>query len=223
MIRRFRIFFILLALPLVVHGQEKDFRSWFTLGIEGELFNLLDLSVTPEIRLWDNSSRLEGFLAEADASVPVFKFLRFGLNYRYQADFENPEWTRNTNRYGIYGQASKKFSDLKISYRALYHQEYTDLNTSENGKIPLAQHRHKISIKYNNKDWKLSPSVSAEMFYTISPAYAAFEEKLRISAGIDYKISKLLEAGVGYKFQQEFYESNPLTSHILCLEVKIKL
>jgi hypothetical protein len=223
MIRRYKLILILLVLSLNAHGQQKDFRSWFTIGVGGELFNLLDVSVTPEVRLWDNSSRLEGFLTEVDASVPVFKFLRFGFNYRYQADFENPEQVSHTNRYGIYGQASKNFGDFKVSYRAFYHQEYTDMNTSELGKVPFVQHRHKISLKYGKKDWKLSPAVSAEMFYTISPAWDAFQERLRLSAGIDYEISEILEAGIGYKFQQEFYERNPLSSHILSLGLKVNL
>jgi hypothetical protein len=223
MIRRYKLFLILLVLSLNAHGQKQDFRSWFTIGVEGELFKLLDISVTPEVRLWDNSSRLEGFLTEADASVAVCNFLHFGLNYRYQADFENPGYVSNTNRYGVYAQASKNFGDFKLSYRAFYHQEYTDMNTSELGKVPFVQHRHKISLKYGKKDWKLSSAVSAEMFYTISPAWAAFQERLRLSAGIDYEISEKLEAGIGYKFQQEFYERNPLSSHILCLELKVNL
>jgi hypothetical protein len=223
MIRKCFICFILLAIPVSAHCQQKDFRTWFTVELEGELFNLLDISVVPEVRLWDNSSRLEGFLTEADASVPVLKYLRFGLNYRYQADMEDPGLIRNTNRYGIYGQASKKFGDLKITYRALYHQEYTDVNTSEWGKIPVIQHRHKISLKYTMKDLKLSASTSAEMFFTISPESASYQEKLRLSAGMDYEITEKIGVGVGYKYQQEFFKNNPLSSHILCIGFVIKI
>ncbi len=216
MIRKIAISVFTLALSITLWGQQQDLRSWYTIGLETELFNLIDVSLVPEVRLWDNSSRFEGFLAEADVSAPVLKLFRFGLNYRYQADFEKPDRTRQTNRYGIYGEVSHKLAGFKFTYRALYHREYTDMKSSELGYIPLAQHRHKITVRYKTKDWKISPAVSAEMFYTLSPEWAAYEEKLRLSGGIKYEITKFLEAEIGYKYQQEFYESNPLTSHILC-------
>jgi hypothetical protein len=216
-IRNFLVCLILVALTHSLLGQEKDFRSWYTIEVGGELFNFIDISVTPEIRFWDNSSRFEGFLTEGDLSAAVTKFLRFGLNYRYQADFEREDGLHQTNRYGIYGELSQKFSGLKITYRAFYHREYTDINNSELGSIPLSQHRHKLSLKYSRKGWKLSPSVSAEMFFTLSPEWNAFQEKLRFSAGMQYKLTKKIDLELGYKYQQEYFEKNPLTSNILCV------
>jgi hypothetical protein len=173
--------------------------------------------------LWDNSTRLEGILAEADASIPLVKIIRFGLNYRYQVDFENPESLSKTNRYGLYGQTAWKLSNFKVSYRAFYHLEYTDLKTSENGNIPFQQHRHKLAVNYAKKSWDITPSVSAEMFYSISTPSVVFQEKLRLSAGIDYEVSKKMELGIGYKFQKELYENNPLLSHMLFVGLKFKL
>ena len=223
-----RRFIILLGifLPVItttLPGQSTDFRSWYTIGLETELFKRVNVSIEPEIRFWDNSSRFEGFLTEADVSVKAAKFLSFGLNYRYQADFEKENRVRQTNRYGVYGELSQKFSGLKITYRAFYNREYTDLNSSELGTLPLAQHRHKLSVKYSRKKWKLSPAVSGEMFFTISPEWAAYEEKLRLSAGLQYKITKKIDLELEYKYQQEYFERNPLTSNILCLGANFEL
>jgi hypothetical protein len=222
-IRGLFVCMVLLAIGRSSWGQTNDLRTWYTIGLESELFKLVDVSVTPEIRLWDNSSRFEGFLTEADLSIPVFNVLRFGLNYRYQADFENDDQVRQSNRFGVYGEASQKIQRFRLTYRAFYDQEYTDMNNAELGKVPVVQHRHKISIRYRNKNWKLSPAASAEMFFTMSPEWAASQEKLRLSAGIQYEITRRLALGLGYKFQQEFFENNPLASHILYLELNFNL
>jgi hypothetical protein len=222
-VRNFILYLILLLFSVSVQAQKKDFRTWYSVEIEGEGFNLIDYSITPELRLWDNSSRFEGFLAEADVSVPVIKILRFGLNYRYQTDFEKENHIRQTNRFGIYAEASQKLQDFKFTYRALYLREYTDMYNSEKGFIPLVQHRHKISVKYRRKKWKIEPSVSAEMFFTLNPEWIASQEKLRVTAEVQYAFSKKLKLGLGYKYQQEYYETNPLTSHIVSLEFDIKI
>jgi hypothetical protein len=222
-IRNSYLYIIILVLSQSLNGQVKDFRTWYSLGVEGELFNLVDFDVTPEVRFWDNSSRLGSFLTEADASVPVFGFLRFGLNYRYQAVFDRKKLVSELNRYGIYAELTQKVERFRFTYRALYHQEYQDFNTSELGKIPVVQHRHKFSVRYRNKDWKISPAVSGEWFFTLSPDWEASQEKLRLSAGIDYELTKMIELGISYKYQQEFYENNPITSHIGNFELVIKL
>jgi hypothetical protein len=223
-IRQFYWCIFFLVLSKSVYGQQKDFRTWCTIEVEGELFNLIDFSVAPEVRFWDNSSRFDGLLTEADLSVPIIKkYLRIGLNYRYQADFEDKLNIEQTNRFGIYGELSQKLRGFKFTYRAYYLREYTDMYTSEKGPIPLAQHRHKLTLRYKNKQWKISPYVSAEMFYTLSPAWNADREKLRISTGIRYALTKKIDLGVGYKYQQEYYENNPLTSNILSVEFNIEL
>jgi hypothetical protein len=222
-IRNINVYIILLALSMSLQAQQKDFRMWYTIGIEGKLINLIDVALIPELRLRDNSSRFEGILTEADASIPVFNILRFGLNYRYQADFEREDQVSQTNRFGIYAEAGKKIQGFRLSYRVLYHQEYTDINNSELGKIPVLQHRHKISLKYSKKKWKISPSISAEMFFTLRPEWIASQEKLRLSAGIQYALTKKLNLGLGYKFQQEYFESNPLSIHIVSFELNLNL
>jgi hypothetical protein len=223
MFRRSFSFFIFLLLPVFAMGQEEDFRTWWDLELEGELFNLVDFSVAPEIRLWDNSTRLESFLATADLSVPVTKFLRFGLEYRHEINYKREDMTRNLNRFGIYTELDCRIERLRMAYRAMYHSEYTNISRDEEGKIPESVHRHKISFKYRRKGWDIAPMASAEMFYTIRPRWNNYQQKLRITAGLQYRLTKDININLQYKYQQEYYENNPLTSHIISTGIEYEL
>ncbi len=223
MFRRSFSFLILLLLPVFAMGQEKDFRTWWDFELEGELFKLVDFSVTPEFRLWDNSTRLESFLATTDVSIPVAKFLRFGVEYRHEINYKRVDLTRNLNRFGIYGELDHSIERLRIAYRAMYLNEYTNIYRDEEGKIPESMHRHKISFKYRRKGWDIAPMASAEMFYTIRPRWNNYQQKLRITAGLQYRLTKDININLQYKYQQEYYENNPLTSHIISTGIEYEL
>lgn len=205
------------------YSQREDFRTWWAVEVEGELFDLIDFSISPELRLWDNSSRFESVLAEIDLSAPVTKFFRIGGMYRYQ--FENIGLNRDKfiNRMGAYVEFDTKIERLKLAYRAMYQQEYTNASTTEMGNVPESQHRHKISFRYRGKGWDLYPHIAGEIFYTINPGWNSYQQKLRLTAGLKYRFTKDINIGFSYKFQTEYYENNPLTSHILSTSLEFEL
>jgi len=224
MLRNFFLYFCLLIASLVqINAQRNDFRSWINFELEGELFNLIDFSIIPEVRLWDNSTRFEGFLTEVDASVPLTKFFRLGTEYRYQIDRDRVYNLDIINRFGIYAELDHRIGDLRMAYRAMYLQEYTNIYTRELGLIPESIHRHKVTLRYRNKKWHLAPGISAEWFFTLAPSWVNYQEKLRLTAGVQYRLTNKINLGIDYKYQQEFYENNPLSSHIFCVGAEYRL
>ena len=210
--------FTVLSLLLVFSSaktQVTDFQTRWGIEVSGELFNLIDVEVNPEIRFWDNSSRYETFVTELEASVPVTKYLRFGLLYRQEMQNKNQEYVHYGNRFGAFGQADYKIHRLKIAYRLIYQQEYMDWHTSESGYIPVIEHRHKVSLKYNIRKSKFEPSVAGEMFFTVRPESQNGKEKIRITAGLSYKLNKHNDISLQYKWQRELFENNPFTVNIL--------
>ncbi len=212
-----------LLLASVVSGQETAFRTWWSAELEGELFDLVDFSITPELRFFDNSSRLDGFLTEFDASVPVTKWLRLGGKYRYQYQVVNPDIPKYIHRLNAYFELDESLKRFDFKYRAMYQQEYENLNRSEDGRIPNIQHRHKVGVRYDGKGWDITPLVSAEWFFTAYPAWQNYQQKLRLTAGIRYRLTKEIDLGLDYKFQKEFYENNPVSSHILAFKFSYEL
>jgi predicted porin len=217
------LFAIILIMPFRAFSQETDFDTWITLELKGKLFKLVNFDVVPELRLWDNSTRVESMLGEVEVSVPLNKYFQFGVAYRAQLDVSTPDYNKRNHRFSIFAEANYKIKRLRIGYRAAYHQEYTNIHTSELGDVPETQHRHKISLKYNIKKSGFSPYVSAEMFFTLKPEWKDRERKLRTSLGIQYKINKKISASMEYKFQRQFYTIDPKTDHILGLGMEYNL
>ncbi len=223
MIRKSFPFLLLLLLPLFARAQKNDFRTWYNLELEGEAFKLVDFSVSPELRLWNNSSRLESVLISTDLSVPVTKFLRLGTRYRFQIDYVKDDLTKYIHRYGFYAEFDYRIERLRMAYRAMYQNEYANYSRSEDGRIPESVHRHKISFKYRRKGWDITPGVAAEMFFTVRPKWINYQQKLRLTAGFQYRITKDININLHYKYQQEYYENNPLTSHIISTGIEYEL
>jgi hypothetical protein len=61
------------------------------------------------------------------------------------------------------------------------------------------------------------------MFFTINPGWMSYQQKLRLTAGAKYRLTKKINIGLAYKFQTEYYENNPLTSHILSTSLEFEL
>lgn len=223
MCRKIFAFLIFLLVPFLAQAQKEDFRTWYNFELEGELFNLVDFTVSPELRLWDNSTRLESVLARTSLSVPVTKFLRLGVRYRYQTDYVRKDYTKYIHRYGLWAEFDYKIARLRMAYRAIYQNEYTNFSRSEDGRHPEIVHRHKVSFKYRGKGWDITPLLAAEMFFLIRPKEINYQQKLRLTAGFKYRITKDLKLNLSYKYQQEYYENNPLTSHIISTGIEYEL
>jgi predicted porin len=217
------LFAIVLFIPCIAESQVKDFDTWITLELKGSLFKHVKYDLTPELRLWDNSTRVESMLTELDVSVPFAKYFELGVLYRYQLDITEPDYNQRINRFGVFGQITYKVKRLKISYTGTYQQEYTNLNTSELGNVPENQHRHKIGLKYNIRKSKITPFASAEMYFTVKPAWKAQESKLRTSIGLEYKFSKKINAYIDYKYQKQFNNTNAKTDYILGMGMEYDL
>lgn len=222
-LRKIGIFLLLVCLPFGATGQTTVFRTWWAAELRGELFNLVDFAVTPELRFFDNSSRFESVQIELDASVPITKWFRLGGMYRHQTDVIRSDQPKYVNRFNGYAKFDTKVERLRMAYRIMYQQEYENMNISEEGKIPDIQHRHKVSFKYRPKGWDITPVLAGEMFFTVAPEWRKYQQKLRLTAGIEYRLTKKMDLGLAYKFQQEYYEDDPVTSNIIAVKFSYQL
>jgi hypothetical protein len=197
-------------------AQRQDFQSWWQFEVSGELFNLIDFEVSPEMRFNNNSSSFRSMHSDFDLSVPISKYFRFGSNYRLQQKYlQNNSYL--INRFGTYGKLDYKVRRFRIDYRAMYQWEFVGVNTRELGQVPYQEHRHKLSASYYRKRWDLRPKISSEFFFLHKPDFILSSKKYRISMSLSYRINKNLDWDISYKYQNEFYETNPLQAHIVAM------
>ncbi|MFT3738604.1 MAG: DUF2490 domain-containing protein [Breznakibacter sp.] len=201
-------------------AQKQDFGAWYALSIEKPLFRWLEVSVSPELRYYDNHSRLKSWLIETDLTVKINPYLRVGALYRYAVDFSDMDANERNNRLGVFAKASYRIKPFDLSYRCQLQEQFTNYHSSENGKIPEVVWRHKFEIAYSKKKYDFKPYAYAEWFRTVSPGWDANEQKLRFSIGLDYDFTKKLKASIGYVQQSEYNVKNPLTMHIIATQIK---
>jgi hypothetical protein len=200
-------------------GQENDFGGWYSATINREVLKDVDVSVSPELRFFDNHSRLDSWILETDVAYKLNNFLKFGGLYRYSVDFTDPDANERKHRWGLYGKLSYRLKPIDISYRCLFQQEYSNYYSSPNGTVPENVWRNKVQIKYDRKKQDWAPYAYAEMFYTAFPEWKEGRQKLRLSTGIEYKINKEFDLSVGYLMNKEIGVANPMTTHVIAVNI----
>lgn len=217
------VFIILSIISISSFSQRKDFQTWWSLGLEGKAFKKLSYEISPELRLYNNSASLKSVFLELDANYEAFKFLHIGGRYRLQERFYYDELNHVANRFGIYGQFRQRIGGLRVRYRAMYLWEYIGFNTRDYGEIPFEEHRHRLTLRYFKKGWKLRPMVAGEAFFLRRPTFVLGERKYMLKTGADYKINKRLSFGLFYRFQTEYYANNPWNVHIFTSKLSYRL
>lgn len=199
-----------------IQAQRQDLQSWWRFEFDGELLDLIDFEISPEMRFNRNSSNFRSIHTDFDLSVPITKYFRLGGNYRIQKKLVQ-NYSYLVNRFGTYGKIDYRIRRLRLDYRAMYQWEFIGRNTRELGHIPLQEHRHKIAATYYRKRWDLRPKISYEFFFLHKPDFILSSKKYRISIGVSYRISKNLDWDISYKYQNEFYVNDPQKSHIIAM------
>ena len=206
---------LIIVLSGKLFGQTSDFKTWTGVSVEAEPVKNLNLEITPEVRLDDNSSKFQSFVTDVGVEYEVTKFLDLGLLYRHSCKYKPEDGYSHANRFSGYIVLSRKIERVQISYRALYEQEYIRMNTSEDGNIPEHMHRHKIGAKYNIRKNPITPELNGELFVAINNEKENTPALYRINTGASYKINKHWRVKLLYRFQKELNVNDPLSSHIL--------
>ena len=203
----------------IVHAQEQDVRGWYSGTVDHELFDFLDVSLSPEIRFKDNHSQLDGWLVESEFSVKATDWFRVGTFYRFQMEKDIDIGYDKNHRFGISGKFDYKIKPIEFYYRSAYHYEYSNINSSKNGKVPEAVWRHKIQAKYDRKKVDYHPFIAFEYFQVMNPMVDRGPQKIRLKAGSDYELNKRYTISLSYVYQKDILKNNPSTSHIIALDL----
>ncbi|WP_430816471.1 DUF2490 domain-containing protein [Carboxylicivirga sp. RSCT41] len=206
----------------LLFAQQQDMLTWYGFKVEGGLNKKLGYSIEPELRLFENTSRVHSWLTEVSLYYELHKRIEAGGLYRYQVEYDKPDYNERIHRVAAYLNFNYKIKRFRWRYRAMLQNEYRNVLTSNDGLNNHMGHRHKLSLKYYRKKWKLRPSAGMEYYFSVRPATHSGRWKSRYFAGLDYRMSKELSFGVTYKLQDEFNVREPDQYHIFQLGVEYK-
>ena len=202
-------------------AQENDAGLWTSVTIEKEVVKDLDLIVTEEVRFNENITEAGAILTDAGLEYKIWKGFRAGLFYRYTCRRRIDDSYSRLHR--VYSDLAykQKIRRFELGYRARFQVQYKDFSTSETGHVPEWYFRQKLSVSYNTKS-RFDPYLGCELWYWIDPVWSRFDN-LRLTAGVNVRITKIHSVDLGYLVNKEFNVVDPLTSWVVFAGYKVRL
>lgn len=182
--------FLTFMAPFHCLAQIDDVGLWLGVNIQSNITRQLEGSLTEQLRLSNDATRINLILSDLGLDYSFSKKLKVGLHYRFI----------NRNKENYYSKRHRFYADIawkeKVKFisftlRERIQEQFSDYNSSETGKIPEWVLRSKLTAKID-LDKKYIPYLSFEVFYLIDNAK---EENgitdFRYETGINYEFNRI--------------------------------
>ena len=237
----------LLMLPLASAAQSDDFGVWTSVGAEKKINKKVSVGLEAELRTRDDVSELDRWSVGLDGQYKITKWLKVSAGYSLLNDNNRKITYKETNgrpnklaeywgvrhRFNVSLTGSRKFGNLQVSLRERWQYTYRpsktidqrwDFDDEEFDNKPKTYNargknvlRSRLQMSHDIPNCHLEPYVSAEAFNAWSV------EKMRYTAGADWKISKKHAVGIYYLYQSVHDDDdNEPNRHVLGVEYKFK-
>lgn len=181
--KKFLIVIFVLASAASAYSQEGT-SLWTGVGLEKKVNKKIELSFATQVRMPENISYAQVYLAEFGVSYKLLKNLDISGYYRFinRRKDETKLW-KNRHRFYVDLAYDQKFGLIKFENRLRYQHQFQD-NDGEVG-FDSSYLRNKIELSYPNKT-KITPYISGDLFYEIGNTI----NQLRPAVGVNYKLNK---------------------------------
>ncbi|NQU86825.1 MAG: DUF2490 domain-containing protein, partial [Mariniphaga sp.] len=201
--------FVLLLFVLPGKAQEKDFGFWAGFELQKEINKRFDFEVELGHRLAENlTQRDESFLGAGLAYSK--KQFATGISYRFTNENSVKRSYELAHRFVWQARYKPEINRFAIDFRIRVQAQYSSINSSENGHLPVSFLRNRIKLSYNIKGIPLEPSISYELFSRINNYKTKGLERQRVKLGFNYKIFKNNEIGVSLIWHETFNVNKPV-------------
>ena len=238
----------LLMLPLASAAQSDDFGVWTSVGVEKKINKKVSVGLEAELRTRDDVSELDRWSVGLDGQYKITKWLKVSAGYSLLNDNNRKITYKETNgrpnklaeywgvrhRFNVSLTGSRKFGNLQVSLRERWQYTYRtsktidqrwDYDDEEFDNKPKTYNargknvlRSRLQMSYDIPNSHVEPYESVEAFNAWSV------EKMRYTAGADWKISKKHAVGIYYLYQSvhDDDDDNEPNRHVLGVEYKFK-
>jgi hypothetical protein len=186
------------------HSQETNYGLWAGAELKKELFDRLEVTLAPEVRTTDRFSTLDEMLVDAIVDFEAIKYLTVFGSYRISQFYDDKKDDRFIKQRFTAGLKSKvKLSRFRLGYQFRFQNDLLSKYTQGENLTVERNLRNKLSISYNIPKSKLTPYLSGELFYDISPEKQREFNKYRLRLGSTIPFSKRKAIEVFIQFQQQ--------------------
>ena len=195
---------LLLLTSFSVLAQENDFQTWYSLSLQKKIIKKTSLTLKSGLRLRENSSLYSKQFFDLKLKRRYNKRVFFASGYRYSTNWDKElQYSNNHRFYTDINYRNNFVKRLSYSIRNRWQTQ----GDMDGYKMTL---RQKLSVAYNIRKTKLSPSIATEYFLKLEEGI----NKLRSTIALSHPITKNMELDLAYRIQQEFYMNNPETLFI---------
>lgn len=216
-----------ITLPVMAQETSNDFGLWTSVGTEYKINKRWKVEGEAEWRLRDNWGATDRWAVGLSAEYKIldwlkiqagYKFIRnhgTGITYRdYDSDGEleeknwYPYFWENKHRFQAGLTAGWKVNNWKFSWRERWQYTYRTSQTIDRYDIEnsrwetkyrsakaINKLRSKLQVEYSIPNTSLTPYLGVEAYTTDKL------EKMRYSAGFDWKLNKKNTLSIGYLLQ----------------------
>jgi predicted porin len=240
---------ILMLLLVGTHqakAQSDDFGMWYELGAEKKLSNKFSVGAEAEFRTRNNMRTADRFSVGIGAEYKILKQLKAsaGYTFLYDNNMEEldlkrdgltpnkwmPSYWGTRHRFNVSLTGSIDIKRLNLSLRERWQYTYRpeasgkryDIDNDEwdikkgKGKNEL---RSRFQVSYDFPHWKFDPFANIEMFTAKGGT-----QKMRYQVGVDYKIKKIHNFALTYRFQdvRKDDDDNEANRHLIGISYTYK-
>ncbi|MFT4543595.1 MAG: hypothetical protein ACI9CU_000422 [Polaribacter sp.] len=210
------LFVSLITFSSAVTGQGWDFGTWHKVNVGGELTKKLSLSVEQQVRLNENSSRLDQAFTELGLGYDLPKGFALNGAYRFSWSQNEDGSFFNRHRYNIDVNYGKKFWVLKAKVRARFQHRPSRylINERLNPEESPVFVRLKLAIEFAKlKKW--TPGIAFESFFRVNSPTENRATKFRYRAYLNYDLPKRQELGLFYMLETDYSGSSSEFASVL--------
>lgn len=238
---------MIVAMSAGVFAQGDDFGIWTSLGVEKNINKKWSIGAETEYRMRNDARTADRWSIGVDASYKILKWLKASAGYTllydnnkedisYNEDGSYNNWRPSywglRHRFNVSATGSVKTGRFKFSLRERWQYTYRQEKTVQRydfdnewweDKLRLGKNKHllrsRLKIDYDIPKCKVDPYADVELFNGWSL------EKVRYTAGADWKIKKKHTINFFYRYQTIHGEEEDMEAncHILGVGYKLNL
>lgn len=222
--KKIYFFVILLLAPYSVFAQSgtyvdvRDLESWTSVGAKLDVNKTWEIGLSEQLRMKTNSSEVDQYFTELELYYTGGKHIEFGSGFRFIRDNDtkgDQQGYENHSRFHFDLKYKHKIERFSMQYRLRYTHKNEWGITKDEGDYPNKYLRLKVGAKYNVKNWKLDPKMSAEIFRHYQTGEQNEFNKFRWTMGTSYNAKKVGTFDLFYRIERELNQSYPKTTYIV--------
>jgi hypothetical protein len=204
MIRRISILFITILLTVSVFAQDKDFGIWYGVSASHKVTKKLGVDLSADVRTFNKAAKIEEAFLEGGLSYEFNKYLEAAGSYRLSKSIEDNDSYYFRHKFFVDVKGTLPAGNFSFSARLRFQARTKTYIQDANDEHPDYTGRVKVKAVYKTPVFPINPYVYVESFTPMFSDKTRSIEKIRYSAGLDFKIAKKHSVELEYILQHDY-------------------